>query len=187
MHRLIILSVEYFIRSHYGAARWRAIRSAIGALPDAKGWQGPDPFRHIADQLGQPYERLLDDLGAWLARIGPLRELLRFMGGDYVEFLHALEDLPSRMRMLLPEFDMPELRVQIRGRHGLQVIFEPGAAFWPGLLGGVLRAMADDHGTYALIAMEEDGISVDLVAVMQQGGAACPLHVGWAGGDDCQR
>lgn len=186
MHRLIILSVEYFIRSHYGAARWRVIRSAIGALPEPRGWHGPDPLRQIANQLGQPYERLLDDLGAWLARIGPMRQLLRFMGDDYVEFLHALEELPARMRMLLPEFNMPKLQVQARGRHGLQVIVGPGAEFWPLLLGGVLRAMADDHGMHALITVEKDEIAIDLVAGLRPGEAGFPLRAGWAGGDDCR-
>lgn len=178
MHCLIALSVEYFIRSHYGAARWHAIRAAVGADLQCEGVGAPelwlkndqsDLFQRVADQLGQRRERLLDDLGAWLARIESVSKILRFMGSDYVELLHALEELPARLQMLLPEFDMPGLTVEARSPHDIQIKIGPGADFWPLLLGGVLRGMASDYGIYALFLVGPDSITVDLAADAHSG------------------
>ena len=169
MHGLINRSIETFVRSCYGHAIWREVAAEAG-LAEARF----DSFRHyppevtarltaaVAECLDRPESELLEDVGAWLARVEPVRRLLRFSGSDYADFVVALEELPGRSRMVLPDLEVPEIAVQGCGPHQFRIRVTGNATFWRALVSGLLRAMSDDYGALALIIDEGDSIHVDV-------------------------
>ena len=68
-----------------------------------------------AGRLAKPEAELLEDFGAWLARTEPIRRLLRFSGADFADFILTLEELPGRVRMIVPDLEMPRIAVTALG------------------------------------------------------------------------
>lgn len=169
MHGLINRSIESFLRDSYGEQAWLSIAAALEVEP-----AGFEPFRHYPDRLTlrliatatrvltKPEPELLEDVGAWLARTEPARRLLRFSGTDFADFVLALEELPGRARMVLPDLDMPRISVTAQGRAQFRVEVSHALPEWRSLIAGVLRAMSDDYGALALIVDEGSGIEVDV-------------------------
>lgn len=169
MHGLINRSIESFVRSCYGNLRWREVAADVG-LTD----EGFQSFRHYSDditsaliasvseRLGKPREELLEDLGAWLARHEAVRRLLRFSGSDYSDFVISLEELPGRAQMVIPDLEVPTIRVQVCGAQQFRIHITEGNEFWQALTAGILRAMSDDYGALTLIVDEENSIFVDV-------------------------
>jgi len=151
-------SIQSFLCAHRGASVWREVSERAGL-----GHEGFEAMLNYDDQqtedlidaaefvLASPREAILEDIGAWLATVEPLRRLLRFGGSDYLDFLLSLDDLPGRGQMSLPELELPELTLltEAQGRFTLQVRAEqPG---WGAVMAGLMRAMADDYGALVLI------------------------------------
>lgn len=169
MHGLINRSIENFVRSCYGGAVWREIAAEIGL-----GEGGFYSFRHyppaltrdltaaVARNLQRPEAEMLEDVGAWLARVEPVRRLLRFSGSDFSDFIVALEELPGRARMVLPDLDVPGLTVQVCGAQQYRIRVVDGDDFWLPLISGLLRAMSDDYGALSLILYEGGALFVDV-------------------------
>lgn len=170
MHGLINRSIEGFLRGTYGDPFWRGVAEASGI--DARGFQTvrdyPDAITHTlinqaALDLGKPEYELLEDLGAWLAQVEPLRRLLRFSGGSFLDFLLALDELPGRAQMVVPDLGMPRIRVEVSGMEGIDevsVLLFDCFAEWRSVIAGLIRAMADDYGALGLIFVDGDGVSV---------------------------
>lgn len=58
--------------------------------------------------LGRERSDLLEDFGTFVvsdSTLQPVRKLLRFGGGNYVGFLHSLEDVHDRAKIALPDLD----------------------------------------------------------------------------------
>lgn len=169
MHGLINRSIEGFVRVCYGGARWREVAADIGLRENRF-----QSFRHYPDamtvaliaaaaqRLGKPEGELLEDLGAWLARLEGVRRLLRFSGSDFADFVVALEELPDRGRMILPDLEVPRLAVEVRGPQQFTIRVLAGGAGWCAVIAGLLRAMSDDYGALALILDEGEAISVNV-------------------------
>lgn len=165
MHGLINRALQGFLMDTYGAPCWADCATAAGLPPE-----GLDPLHPgdaaVTDALlaaaavrtARPREALLEDLGTWLIfgrGLDWLRRLLRFGGGDFVDFLHSLDDLPGRARLALPDLVLPPIEVTERSSNRFQIVTQ-GA--WDGfghILVGALRAMADDYG--ALAMLDHDG------------------------------
>lgn len=173
MHRLVIRAVEEFLRDTYGEALWRDVATAEGARPIAPpepgGGQPGSPGRiahgealitSAAIILEKPAEELFEDLGAWLARREAIRRLLRFSGRDFGDFVLSLEELPGRTRYVIPDLDMPRIEVARDGDGTIRLILAGAAQGWTAILGGLLRAMADDYGALGLIVVE--GCEIDV-------------------------
>ena len=166
MHGLINRSIERFVRDSYGDVAWRDIADRIGVT---EGFEG---FRHYpdaltlrllaasAERLGKPDGELLEDLGAWLARTEPIRRLLRFSGADFADFIVTLEELPGRVRMVLPDIEMPRIAVTSGAADRFRVTVSHAMAEWRSVLAGLLRAMSDDYGALALIVDEGASITI---------------------------
>jgi hypothetical protein len=169
MHGLINRSVQNFLNETYSEGLWRDIARSLCISPG-----GFEPMLHYPDsltealidtaaaRLGKPRLVLLEDLGAHLVSIEPLRRLLRFGGVDFSEFVLSLDELEGRGVMTLPELELPSLVLceAAGGRFRLEV-----RAVWSGwvaIVAGLLRAMADDYGALALIeiASEKDGVGI---------------------------
>lgn len=158
---LINSAIEGFLRETYGAARWREVLRRAGL-----GFDRFEPLMtydpEITDTLlaaatavlDRPRDALLEDLGHWLVAArsgGRLRRLLRFGGVGFPDFLQSLEDLPARARLALPELDFPPLHLDEAGAGLFRLRFDEPFAGAGAVLSGVLRSMADDYGTLALI------------------------------------
>lgn len=170
MDGLINRAIESFAQETYGDAFWHDLMQGLGlqfvsfeATLDYDAKVTEQVVGALARALGQSPDEVLEDLGTFLVaspRTYAIRRLLRFSGADFVEFLYSLDDLPARVRLALPEFDMPqiELREHANGAFSLRVEMVP--AFRMGLahvMVGLLRAMADDYG--ALVYLEHRGVN----------------------------
>ena len=166
MHGLINQAIENFARDSYGAAFWRDITGRAGLDRDhfeAMMIYETDITTRVVDalagKLDKPRDEVLEDIGTYLvSQAGAVRRLLRFSGTDFVDFLHALDDLPARARLAVPDLDMPELvlREHTARSFTLTIRTAPGAAFGFGhVVMGLLRAMADDYG--ALVYLDYKG------------------------------
>lgn len=176
MHGLVNKSIQTFLRDNYGASLWRRVAQEAGLEFD-----GFEAMLHYDDAvtervleaamhaLDKPRAVLLEDIGAYLAAIEPLRRLLRFGGADYWEFLATLDELPGRTRMALPELEVPHLGVSLAtgGRFTFEV--DGPIAGISAVMAGLLRAMADDYGALALIepTQSEDGREWVQVALLE--------------------
>lgn len=177
MHGLINRGVQCFLRDTYGDDLWRAVAERAGVGAD--GFEAmllyDDSVTHAlldaaALRLDRPVEAILEDLGTFVVsnpNFEPLRRLLRFGGGGFVDFLHSLDDLRGRGRLAVPELDLPQLELQEEeaGRFALYChASHPGFAH---VMSGVLRAMADDYG--ALVVLEHE--------TLEAGGARIGIHL----------
>ncbi len=158
MHGLINRSIQRFLCDTYGAPLWQQVGEASSA--PAEGFEALLPYDDAltfamldaaADRLGKPRDALLEDLGAFLVTLEPLRRLLRFGGVDYADFLMSLDELPARARMALPEIDAPHLVLTVEGAGRLKLSVRGRVPGWGLVMSGLLRAMADDYGALALI------------------------------------
>lgn len=169
MHGLMNRAIEGFVRQGYGQACWRMVAERIGL---AEG--GFQPFRPypmaltrqlteaVAAILDKPEAELIEDVGAWLARVEGMRRLLRFSGSDFSDFVLSLEELPGRLRMILPDIAAPEVAVAVHGPQAYRITLIGDDWLWRALIAGLLRAMSDDYGALALIVDEGDAILVDV-------------------------
>ncbi|OWY03179.1 heme NO-binding domain-containing protein [Thioclava sp. IC9] len=159
---LINRSIENFLTDTHGAALRARVRRCA-ELPS----EGYEPLLQYADAqtlrlidaacdaLGREWSELLEDLGAHLCTREAVRRLLRYGGCDYRGFLNSLNELHDRARMALPDLELPHLHLVATesGQFRLRVIGDvPG---WGAVLAGILRAMADDYGSLALIEMPQ--------------------------------
>ena len=161
MHGLINRSIQCFLRDTYGSAVWAEVVRKAGL--------GFDSFEALliydaalteavivaaVQVLRRPRETILEDLGTYLVshpNTESLRRLLRFGGGNFVDFLHSLDDLPDRGHLALPDLDLPKLRLDTLGDgvfslHASMMISGVGH-----VIVGLLRTMADDYGALVLL------------------------------------
>lgn len=172
MHGMVNRSIEHFLRATYGDALWQDIARAGGL--DPAGFNG---MRKYADDvtdmmlqsastaLGKSTNDILEDTGAWLVQIEAMRRLLRFSGGKFSEFVLALEELPARARLVLPDLEIPPLLVA-ELEPDLYRIYGEGWGGFLWIVSGALRGMADDYGVLALI--EAGGTAVEMRVLMQE-------------------
>ena len=119
MYGLINRSFQNFLADTYGREMWQRVHRRAG-FPFAD-FEPMLPYDdELTDQLisaasaelKKPHESVLEDAGTYLVshpNAESLRRLLRFGGGDFIEFLQSLDDLPERARLAVPDLDMPEI------------------------------------------------------------------------------
>ena len=169
MHGLVNKAIQSFVCDTYGDDAWASI---VGDAPDVPhrfeamlSYDDPITDRVIdlvSRHLDKSRDTLLEDVGIYLVSHpdvpGP-RRLLRFAGATFEEFLHSLEYLPDRVRLALPELELPPIRVRDAGRR--RFTLETGELFegYAHVLVGLVRAMSDEYG--ALTTFEYSGRSDD--------------------------
>ena len=177
MHGLINRSIQCFLRDTYGPAIWAQVaRQATLGFDSFEAlliYDAPVTDAVIAAAvlvLRRSRETILEDLGTYLVahpNTESLRRLLRFGGGNFVDFLHSLDDLPDRGHLALPDLDLPKLRLVARG-DGVFSLQVSGVIAGVGhVIVGLLRAMADDYG--ALVLLDHAGIPLIDGAATAQG------------------
>ncbi len=158
MHGLINRSIQSFLRDTYGGALWDSVAADTGI-----GSQGFEALMSYDDaltdtlidaaalRLCKPRDALLEDVGIYLVAREPLRRLLRFGGVDYADFLQSLDELPDRVRLAVPELEMPDLSLTAAGTGRFRLTCRGGHPGFAAVFTGILRAMADDYGALVLI------------------------------------
>ncbi|WP_422029673.1 heme NO-binding domain-containing protein [Roseovarius sp.] len=178
MHGLINQAIERFGRATYGDRFWERVCRGQG-LPVRRfeAMQSYDPgvteamLDGLAQALGKARGEVLEDIGTFLVSspsTEALRRLLRFGGTEFVDFLYSLDDLPARVRLAVPELELPQMELREHGPRSFSfVVRTEGAKPWFGhVMVGLLRAMADDYG--ALVVLEHMGASPgrEIIAIM---------------------
>ncbi|WP_225028910.1 heme NO-binding domain-containing protein [Xinfangfangia pollutisoli] len=164
MYGLFLRALQSYVCVTFGAEPLARAMAAAGAPPE-----GFEPLlryerqtlrnvlHQVSTQLGRPEEGILEDLGTFIitdAGYSATRRLLRFGGANFAEFLYSLEELPDRVRLALPDEDVPILHLTDLGEGQYQLVCETGCAELGVVLLGMLRAMADDYG--ALVTIEAE-------------------------------
>lgn len=165
MHGVINRALQNFLTDTFGAAAWaRIVARAQLPDPDFEAMLVYDPaladhvLQAASAELNRDRDQILEDLGTYLVthpRLAPVRRLLRFGGASYAEFLHSLNGLGGRLRLALPDFDAPQLRVRRAARNRFYLTCHWGHPGMGHVLIGVLRGMADDYG--ALVVLQHRG------------------------------
>ena len=166
MHGLVNKGLERFLVDVYGQGTWLEI-ARVAELP-ADSFEALLTYdveltlkviRIASSQLEKSEHALLEDLGTYLVsdpKMDSIRRLLRFGGIDYADFVSSLDELPERVRLAVPNLNIPEIAVEEIGpdEYRIDVISDFGR--FGVILAGVLRAMADDYGCLSLIEWSSD-------------------------------
>jgi len=105
--------------------------------------------------VGRKRDEILEDFGVYIVSedaLSTVRRLLKFGGTNYVEFLQSLDFVYDRVKLAVPDLDIPmmELVAHDPCRFTLYARFQK-RGYGVALL-GLLRALADDYNT--LISIE---------------------------------
>ncbi|WJS85755.1 heme NO-binding domain-containing protein [Paracoccus sp. TOH] len=166
MHGLVNRSVEAFTRATYGDDLWTRVLLRTKADPNIFLTWNETPNRvtyslviAAAMLVGKSRNEYLEDIGSWLTRQEQIRRLLRFSGESYGDFLESLQDLPNRIRLVIPELLIPDLRVAIDHADCYRISASDHQPGFLSIIAGVLRGMADDYGALAIILASNAGIA----------------------------
>lgn len=170
MHGLVNRCIEAFLRNTYGSATWQQVAAEADVHPDGfLTWESsPDSITHAivlasARRLDKSVGELLEDVGAWLSRQEQIRRLLRFGGANFQEFVESLRELPGRIHLVIPDLEFPGFTVLSDAPGRYRIIAEPHQPGLMRVLAGMLRVMADDYGSLAVISVVRDRIDMDVV------------------------
>ncbi|MEP1766200.1 MAG: heme NO-binding domain-containing protein [Sulfitobacter sp.] len=180
MHGLINRSFQNYMLDGYGRERWLEVAARAGVSPpdfeamltydDAVT---PAVLDAMAAVLDRPRGEVMEDIGTYLVshpNTEAVRRLLRFGGMNFEDFLHSLDDLPDRARMAVADLNLPaiELHSHPSGSYTLicdNVVCGSKIDGFGHLMMGLLRVMADDYGSLALLDFETDGSGRDVVSI----------------------
>ncbi len=187
---LINRSIQCFVRDTYGQDVWAEVAKRAGSatidfepLAEYDGELTRQLIVAASGALHKPQSEMLEDLGLYLASYKDglnFRRLLRFGGDTFLEFLHSLVEMKDRVRLAIDGLELPdlELREHYSGHLSLSVLNGPNGAGH--VLTGLLRAMADDYGTLALLENagrfgNSETISIQLLEMRHSGGRSFQL------------
>ncbi len=175
MHGLINRSFQNFICDRYGRDVWLKVAALAEVTPpDFEAMLSyddaiaPAVLDAMGDVLRRPRSEVMEDIGSYLVshpNTEAVRRLLRFGGVNFEDFLHSLDDLPDRARMAVSDLHLPaiELHGHADGRYSL-ICDSPIEGFGH-LMMGVLRVMADDYGSLALLELESSETGRETVRI----------------------
>lgn len=195
MHGLINRSFQNFTCDRYGRDAWLKVAAqAEVSPPDFEAMLSyddaiaPAVLDAMGNVLRRPRSEVMEDIGGYLVshpNTEAVRRLLRFGGLNFEDFLHSLDDLPDRARMAVSDLHLPaiELHGHPDGRYSL-ICDSPIAGFGH-LMMGVLRVMADDYGSLALLELEScetgcETVRIQLIDTEFADGRAFELGAGTA-------
>jgi hypothetical protein len=176
---LINRGIEEFLRSTYGQGLVQAVaqdgQPPVGMVAPMGAGFGVEALHQAAMQLSKPFAEMVEDLGAWMTRIEPVRRLLRFSGRDFKDFLLRLEELPGRAHLVLPSLQLPRLQIDTSENSVWVKMLDPDD-HWRFVLVGLIRGMADDYGALCLITTDDLLIRIDICDEKFTEGRMFTLH-----------
>lgn len=196
MFGLVNRAIQSFVEDSYGPACWDDVVSL--AQLESRDFEGmlsyPDivtnTVLHACGQvLRQATEAVLEDIGTYLvthSNMEAVRRLLRYGGGEFEEFLLSLDELNDRIKIAIPDLEMPELSLRAHGDDSFSLYVDSDRAGYGALWLGIVNAMADDYGALVLTELEQkkDGggvteeITVELLEVAFSQGRSFDLAAG---------
>lgn len=161
MHGLIFRTLEAFVSDVFGPDHWaRAVAQAdlpvtsFEAMLQYDAGYFPTLLEACVTVLDRPGSVILEDLGAYLIihqNHASVRRLMRFGGDTFAELLQSLGDLPDRTRLAVSGLDLPSILVQETIPQSFTIQCAENPMGFGHIMVGLLRAMADDYGTLALL------------------------------------
>lgn len=161
MHGLINKTLQGFVTDTYGRELWIAAAEQVQMdSPEIEAMlHYPDDLTFdllaaLSSKLDKDQDSLLEDIGTYLVshpNVERLRRLLRFGGVTFVEFLHSLDDLPDRARLAVSDLEIPSLELREFESNKFSLICDGEFPGFGHVLVGVLRSMADDYGSLAIL------------------------------------
>lgn len=164
MYGLVNRAIQAFARDTRGADFWADVARRAG-VPE-RGFEPMLPYdagvttallSALANARDCSVPAVLEDLGTYLVadpRRAAVRRLMRFGGAGFADFLHSLADLPARLRLALPDVTLPDIAVVEDAAGVFRVTIGPGMEGLGHVALGLVRAMADDYGTLAMLEFE---------------------------------
>lgn len=165
MNGLVNRAIQAFAIDTQGPAFWAALARRAGA--PVGGFEPMLPYdpaltdallAALAGTLDCPVPTVLEDIGTYLVadpRRAALRRLLRFGGAEFADFLHSLAELPARLRLALPDLALPDIAVAEHAPDLFHLTISAGMDGLGHVALGLVRAMADDYGTLALLDLQD--------------------------------
>jgi hypothetical protein len=175
MYGLFLRALQNYVCVTFGPEPLARALAAAGAPPE--GFEPllryerqtlRDVISQVAVELGRTVAAVLDDMGTFVItddHHSAARRLLRFGGTTFTEFLFSLEDLPERIRLALPDADLPQLHLVELGEGQFHLVCATDCHELGLLLLGILRAMADDYGALVTIEVEATGQEATILSV----------------------
>lgn len=161
MHGLINRAIQCFVADTYGADAWvETAREAELGFSDFESMLTyeatitPRILDAASAVLDRPRSELMEDLGTYLVsnpNVEAVRRLLRFGGVDFVDFLSSLDDLPDRARLAVSDLHLPPLELREHTPTDFSLTCDSPVDGYGYVMMGILRVMADDYGTLALL------------------------------------
>ncbi|OSQ45647.1 heme NO-binding domain-containing protein [Marivita geojedonensis] len=161
MHGLIFRTIQAFVTDSFGSDYWSRVivRSGVD-VPSFEAMLQYEPahlcalLSACAEELDRSQDVILEDIGAYLIthqKHASIRRLMRFGGDSFPELLHSLDELPGRTRLAVSGLDLPQIRVREPILHQYTIDCVGPPAGFGHVLVGLLRALADDYGTLAVL------------------------------------
>lgn len=175
MHGLINKAIECFVRDTYGTERWGRVCqiadlnfTGFEVMLNYDDYVTTDILEATCDVLGRAQNDILEDIGTYLVshpNVEGLRRLLRFGGGDFLEFLHSLDDLSDRARLAVSDLELPQIELREHGADRFSLTCQTEIKGYGFVLLGLLRAMADDYGALALLDYQGGGQGIETISI----------------------
>ncbi len=161
MHGLVNRSIQLFVTETRGKETWAVVTRVAGigfvefeGMMRYKEVYTPRLLNAAAEVLDRPRSEIMEDLGTFVVSqkgFEAVRRLLRFGGIDFVDFLHSLDDLNERVRLAISDLTLPQVELRSHSDGEFSLYCDASFEGYGHVMMGVLRAMADDYGTLALL------------------------------------
>lgn len=175
MYGFVNKALEHFLRATYGDDAWSEVARRAGL--ETESFEAMLIYeagltRRIeeaaASVLNRRREDILEDVGTYVVTdraLEAIRRLLRFGGLTFSAFMHSLGDVPGRARLAVPDLILPDIGVLEDEGGCFTVRCGPNDWGFTHVLMGIIRSMADDYGTLAIIAAEGSPAQGERIAV----------------------
>ena len=161
MHGLINCGLQSFAEEIYGKALWLDLVEQAG-LPFANfetmlTYDDEITVRvidHLAKLTRKSRVAILEDFGTFLVSEHSTHSVLKLLtlGGDsYRDFLNSLEDVYARVKIALPELDIPQMHLYSVSEAHFELRFSSVIDGYGEVFLGLLRAMADHYRVLAIL------------------------------------
>ncbi|MEM9583396.1 MAG: heme NO-binding domain-containing protein [Pseudomonadota bacterium] len=160
MFGLINRAIQRFVIDSYGETKWADVVSVAGL--DFREFESMLPYddaltdavlRAACLVLDKDHETLLEDLGTYLVthpNMEVVRRLLRYGGRGFEDFLLSFDELNNRIKLAIPDLEMPEISLQEHGDGNYCLFAVSDREGYGAVLQGILKAVADDYGALIL-------------------------------------
>jgi hypothetical protein len=175
MYGLVHRALQCFAQDTYGDALWDKVVAEANLQFREYEAMLVYPDHHLDDVLGALSVQLettpaqvSEDVGAYLVtheRMESVRRLLRFGGTTYEEFVLSLDDLHDRVKLALPDLELPRLEVEVHSQRSFSVSLDFARKGFGAVLLGILRAMGDDYGALVVLNLRQSAQSAEVVTV----------------------